>query len=82
MPVQSSVLGRTNTDDADAGTTNTRNKLGTKNIQDGDAVAISWEVRKKQDQNLLLFTGGKHHGKGFMSVLVNDTRDIKELLVK
>ena len=29
-----------------------------------------------------MFTGGKHHGKGFRAVFVNDTRDIKELPVK
>ena len=31
---------------------------------------------------MLLFTEGKHHGKGFRTVFVNDTRDIKELPVK
>ena len=36
----------------------------------------------KKDQNLLMFTRGKHHGKGFRAVFVLDTRDIKELLVK
>ena len=30
---------------------------------------------------MLLFTGGKHHGKDFRTVFVNDTR-IKELPVK